>query len=252
MLLIMRPNPFFDPAKPPQLITANFIDLDRVYMISKYRSGAGHDYSLNGETCRSMKHYFNTSHHEDPVTHIPQRSYPAAGETNIKLYAPFDGLITAIGSEKTPIGQQVQVMALHNPWFTARLFHIDLLPGLHVGSWVKSGQQIATIGPRDGTDFALETNQTGIGGSGVSMFEAMTDEAFAPYAKLGYQRSDFIISRAERDAHPLKCLGGEQERFEMPQDYDPTQDHVFLRPDPYGDMNHGPGARTIRYGPPPR
>src|SRR5437588_666737 len=70
-LVLMRPDPFFDPNHVPKVITANFIDLSRVYDISKYRSGAGHDYSLNGETCRSMKHYFNHSHDYDPATHRP-------------------------------------------------------------------------------------------------------------------------------------------------------------------------------------
>ena len=54
-------HPFFkipDEKNVPKFITADFIDLSGVTSISKFRSGAGHDYSDSDEKCRSMKHYF--------------------------------------------------------------------------------------------------------------------------------------------------------------------------------------------------
>ena len=46
--------------KPAQFIQADFIDLEKIVAISKFRSGSGHDFSQEtDETCRSMKHYYN-------------------------------------------------------------------------------------------------------------------------------------------------------------------------------------------------
>lgn len=264
----VRPDPFFNPNNVPKIVTANYVNISQIYEVSKFRSGAGHDYSSDGESCRSMKHYINTSHNSDPVTHIPLRSQPTADQPNIDLYAPFDGLIYAVGSEHTPIGKQVSIMALKNPFFDARLFHIDLLPGLHAGSFVKSGQKIATIGPKDGTDIAIEASSGGPGGHNVSYFDAMTDQAFKPFADLGYKRSDFVETKAYRDANPLQCQSSGEQRFTYPPGYDMTSDFVFLKPDPNGDLfggsqgqngpssQQGPGqaqmSPQIHYGPPAR
>lgn len=46
----------FDIKNPPKFIQADFVELDKVYVISKFRSGVGHDFSLGDEKCRSMKH----------------------------------------------------------------------------------------------------------------------------------------------------------------------------------------------------
>ena len=43
----------------PQIIDNDWINLDKIAQISKFRSGAGHDYSDDFERNRSMKHYFN-------------------------------------------------------------------------------------------------------------------------------------------------------------------------------------------------
>ena len=42
----------------PQFVSTNVMDLVNISQISKFRSGAGHDYSDDFESCRSMKHYF--------------------------------------------------------------------------------------------------------------------------------------------------------------------------------------------------
>src|SRR5687767_2314823 len=89
MWYIMRPMLSFDESRIPRdLITASFIDVDRVYMVSKFRSAAGHDFSsgVKDETCRSMKHYFNTSKfHNTADPKNPYRSQPTANEPNIKI-----------------------------------------------------------------------------------------------------------------------------------------------------------------------
>lgn len=238
----MRPILIFDNSKIPYgLVTANPMEFDKTYAISKFRSASGHDYSQtwDGETCRSMKHYFNIGRNEDPNTHIPIRSQPTVDAPNIKIFAPFDGKIESVDSENIPIGKQVHIRSKNFPNFYARLFHIDLLPGFGIGSNVKSGMQIGTIGPKDGTDVSIEAIVLFKGNIDLSVFELMTDKAFAPYAQKGYKRSDFIITKEYRDAHPLKCGGGHNnESFIYDANYDWHGDFVSLKADPFPNSSN--------------
>lgn len=249
----MRPLISFGPPKSiPAFITANPIDMDGVYMISRFRSGAGHDYSYgawNEETCRSMKHYFNTSRSNNAQG--PIRSQPTATEPNITLYSPFDGKITQ--AQKEHVGTEVHIRSAQYPSYYIRLFHIDLLSSLKVGSKVRSGQPVGTIGPKDGTDIAVEAYLLSPGKTlFISMFEVMTDAAFAPYAKLGFRRSDFILTKAERDAEPLQCGGAPQgQGFIRDPDYRWQDDFLHLKVDPYM-QDQGPGAIPLHIGPPLR
>ncbi|TRZ90870.1 MAG: hypothetical protein D4R84_15485, partial [Rhodocyclaceae bacterium] len=42
----------------PKFVATNYIDISKIFQLSKFRSSAGHDYSDDLEKCRSMKHYF--------------------------------------------------------------------------------------------------------------------------------------------------------------------------------------------------
>src|SRR5438034_513620 len=80
--ILMRPIWNFNAAGVPK-ITANPVEADKIFVVSQFRSGSGHDYSYNawdGETCRSMKHYFNYS--QNTVNNQPVRSRPGVGESN--------------------------------------------------------------------------------------------------------------------------------------------------------------------------
>ncbi|MBI2019863.1 peptidoglycan DD-metalloendopeptidase family protein [Candidatus Daviesbacteria bacterium] len=252
-LYIFRPIINFDESKiPKDLVTSPFLDFDRIYAISKFRSGAGHDYShgaINGETCRSMKHYFNMSRSQDPQTHRPIRSQPTEGEPNIKIYAPFDGKITSASAEH--IGTQVHISSDKYPYYI-RIFHMDLLPEFKSGSKVRSGEWIGTIGPKDGTDFAVEAN-TLQGTVYLSYFEVMTDQVFEQFKNLGFKREDFIISKEYRDAHPFRCGGVQtnplnktEETFQHEKNRGWMEDYIFVREDPYPQ----PGQSPVQIGPP--
>ena len=45
-----------DNVEIPQFVDVNYIELEKISKISKFRSGMGHDYSDDFESCRSMKH----------------------------------------------------------------------------------------------------------------------------------------------------------------------------------------------------
>lgn len=56
-----RPAPadVFDvEAALPRFLGHDVIELGKIARVSRFRSGIGHDYADNVETCRSMKHYF--------------------------------------------------------------------------------------------------------------------------------------------------------------------------------------------------
>lgn len=208
--------------KPAQFIQADFIDLDRIVAISKFRSGSGHDFSQGtGETCRSMKHYFNVQHsNEGERLRAQNNGMPPGpdGKTDIKIYSPVDGKITSIKSEQDPVGEQIYIAPENAPGYTVRLFHIYKLNGIKKGSTVKAGEQIGNIGQYQNTDIAIQKEQ-GFKPQFISYFEVMPDAIFANYLARGVKdRSELIITKAYRDANPLQCNG---EQFA--QNYDSDQ-----------------------------
>lgn len=254
---LMRPMLSFDESKIPRdLITASFMDFDRIYMVSKFRSAAGHDFSqgVKDETCRTMKHYFNTSKFNNTAdTKNPYRSQPTADAPNIKIYAPFDGKVKTIETGHT--GVTANLSPNKYPNFRVRIFHIDLLPGIKFGTQVTAGQQIGTIGPMDGNDISIEALTFMNGDVLLSYFDVMTNSVFKPYADLGFQREDLVISKAYRDAHPFKCGGPSLTAQNKPEEAyqhegfrDWTEDFLYLKEDPYPR----PGQSPVHIGPPDR
>jgi len=230
---ILTHNGFgIDPNNLPQFIKADFIDLSKIYSISKFRSGEGHDFSGGGETCRSMKHYFTPQY--DPAAQYTKdaegKGLPPKpdGKTDIPIYSPVDGRIQGISEEHTPIGKQISIRPASASQFNIRLFHVYPSEGIKMFSKVTAGQQIGVIGKNQGTDIAVE-----IGGpwhqTFVSYFEVMSDSVFAAYTARGAtSRNDFIITQAYRDAHPLQCANDKSEAFIYPANYDHTVDDFHL------------------------
>ncbi len=211
----------------PQFIQADFIDLDSIYSISKFRSGAGHDFSDGGERCRSMKHYFNTQDTSQKLA-IYEKSNGVPpkpdGINDINIYSPVDGEVVAIESEQMPIGEQIYIRPKSYSDYTVRLFHIYLTDDIKKGSGVTAGQKIGVISRYQNTDVAIMTG--GFGRNYVSYFEVMPESVFAKYRERGVtSREELIVSREARNASPFQCNG---EKFvRKSNDYDP-RDFVFL------------------------
>lgn len=216
---------------PPQFIQADFIDLSKIYSISKFRSGEGHDFSGNGETCRSMKHYFTP---QIDVTIKPQkaadgRTIPPQpdGTHDIDIFSPVDGEITDITPERLPVGEQIYIKPTNAKDFTIRLFHIYKVDGIKKGVTVKAGQKIGVISKYSATDISVEGGRYQF----VSYFQVMPDGIFAEYQKRGAKsRDDFIFSRAYRDAHPIPCNQDDKgdQAFYYPANYDHEADDFHL------------------------
>lgn len=213
----------------PKFLQADFIGLEKIYAISKFRSGSGHDFSKgSGELCRSMKHYFNAKRTEEIEKLISQNNgfSPAPdGQTDRPIYSPVDGEIIDIASEQMGADEQIYIRPDAYQKFTIRLFHIYTSPGIKSGSKVKAGQKIGVIGQYQNTDVVVTIGRNNY----VSYFEIMPDELFAKYQALGIKnRSDLIISKATRDANPLQCNG---EWFTKNYDQHPSNENfIYLSP----------------------
>src|SRR3990167_4012540 len=72
---------------PQPVLTANFIDLDKVEKISKYRSCQGHTVvpQESAESKRNMKHYI-----------VLKPEFEGTG--NVPVYSPLDGAVKSIRS----------------------------------------------------------------------------------------------------------------------------------------------------------
>ena len=181
----------------PKFILKNYIELDKIDSISRFRSGVGHDYSDSFESCRNMKHYFK------PKSDI--------NWAEVKIFSPVNGIISNSFSE-TIGGNQVWIVPFGMPAFNVTIFHVNLSVPLNVGDTVWSGQQIGThTGPQTTSDIAIQITTPNGTFQRASYFEVMTDKLFACYMSKGIMtRDELIISKTDRDADPLFPCNGNQ------------------------------------------
>lgn len=195
-VLPWKAQPLF-PEQLPKIITANYQDLNNIAAVSRFRSGIGHDAADSFESCRSLKHYF-----------IYKTTI--SDTTKSKLFSPVNGKVMAL----MPDGKDKQIWIRPDgfPNYSIRIYHAKPLDHIKKGAVVKAGDHIA-FQSRSDTNSDI---QVGISSTTrtrfVSYFELLTDELFESYKNLGIKdRSEFIISKEQRDADPLKCkfgLGG--------------------------------------------
>ncbi|HNS74027.1 MAG TPA: hypothetical protein PKI81_11510 [bacterium] len=177
----------------PRFVDVNYIDFERVNKISRFRSAIGHDYSDDEEDCRSMKHYFWLD--------------GSAGWESARIYAPVNG--TVVWRFEEFLGTQIWIRSDEYPDFQFGIFHLLLADStLAEGRKVLAGELLGThFSGRTYSDIAtafITPYQRRL----ISYFDVMTDGLFQRYQARGLaERSDVIISRAERDAHPLTCAG---------------------------------------------
>jgi len=176
----------------PKFVTHQYLDLDSIGRISRFRSGEGHSYTDDFERCRSMKHYF------DPRT--------AGIASSIRVYSPVTGTVAEARPEWT--GTQVRITPTEYPAFQIILFHVNVSIPLDTGTPLVAGQQIGYhVGSQTMSDVAVGVG-TAAGFQLVSWFEVLIDTALEPYRARGISAaSDVIISRPDRDSQPLSCSG---------------------------------------------
>ncbi len=206
-------------------ITANFVDLDKIAAITKFRSCQGHIVVPQDgtETRSNMKHYFYL---KKAYTTTPKQ---------VELYAPFDGFVSDIFagdkdfSDRNPNSRDVSISKKKG--FTSRgswnmtILHIEPRDGLEEGNAVKAGELLGYVALEKIPPyyaFDVVYAKTGIIPKKVdnwtspyaaldSVFNHMTDSAIAAYSVFGADSAeDFVIAKATRDAAP--CQYGEDGR----------------------------------------
>jgi len=177
----------------PKFVQINYIELDKIYRISKFRSSIGHDYSDAYEHCRSMKHYF------EPRSDVAWDS--------VKIYAPVTGKITRVEQEWA--GTKLEIASEDYPAFRFSIFHINLNQVYSIDDPVTAGQPLGHhIGSQTMSDIAVIVNDPTHQGRMISYFEVLSDNPFAQYTVRGVSTRDMMIIPKEiRDANPLTCDG---------------------------------------------
>lgn len=177
----------------PKFVGTNYIELDKIYRISKFRSSVGHDYSDAFEQCRSMKHYF------EPKSTLDW--------TTVKIFSPVTGKITRVEAEWA--GSKIEIASDDYPAFRFSIFHINTLKQYMIDDQVVAGEQLGTqIGSQTMSDISVIVNDPTHQGRMVSYFDVITDAIFSQYQSRGVNnRSDMMISKSVRDANPLTCSG---------------------------------------------
>lgn len=172
----------------PKFVGTNYIDLSKVFQLSKFRSSAGHDYSDDVEKCRSMKHYFMRP------------------DASTVIWSPVAGAVALLRDDF--VGTQVQIRSDVQPEFTFIIFHVALVKPLVLGEHVAEGQVLGThVGLQTFSDIAVAVNASD-GYRLVSYFDTLTDAAFAPFKARGISSpAQLSFSTSERDAAPYTCSG---------------------------------------------
>ena len=187
----------------PKFIVNNFIELDKIDSISRFRSGVGHDYSDSYEHCSSMKHYFKPRQDVD--------------WSSVKIYAPVNGTVINMFPDST-FGMQIWIKPVGMPAFNVTLSHVTPTIPLTIGTTVTSGQQVGTnYGPQFPSVVAVQILAPNNTFQRVSYFDVMTDQLYNCYKARGILHEDsFIIPEAAREADPLLPCGNGNTPFFYP------------------------------------
>lgn len=215
----------------PTLVSSPLTDLALIEEISKFRSGAGHDFSYDAsfpfgasdatEPASSMKHYL-----------APYSAWSGDSST-VPVYAPFAGEIVRVTEEGSgaSANKRIEIESSTDSAYMLILFHIDLdddYPQIlndwpielwpshqpddssYVTTTVAAGDLLGYADMRSAHDFDVAVLWTDTDGSRywVSYFDLVPDSLFEAYEERGATRSDMTISKADRIATPVTWWGG--------------------------------------------
>ena len=224
ILFLIYLHPFaikqIDYDHPPKFIQSDFIDLSKIYIISKYRSSIGHSTDDSVEKCLSLRHIYGDPHGSEEFTDGDKKwelihNRPAPHDS-IDIYAPVDGLITDISSsshikDKQGIAGTIIIKPDNAPGFDVRIDSVFINSNIRNLMRVKAGDKVGVICTRCPGEITVEYNYL-FGRRAVSFISALSDQVFADYQKRGLKnREDAIISKVYRDAHPFSCLDPKNE-----------------------------------------
>ena len=184
----------------PPTLTKNFVDLEKIEKISKYRSCQGHIVVPTdaSEIMRNMKHYV-----------LLKEEF--RGVDKVKLFAPYDAYVSSFANTENGLEGEL--------WFDAgsdwqfSIEHINIIPKLKSGGNVKAGDLVGYSGPK-GFDivFAVGTSSPKIIDGYNSPFAKldspffhMNTETFSQYQRFGIQSPEVMVYTKEyRDNNMCK------------------------------------------------
>lgn len=228
-LLVLNQLSGFAPQKPPSdfLLTKNFVNINQIASISKFRSCQGHVHIPRHYTGpkSNMKHYFQV---KDGI--------PAE---KVAIYAPFDGKLLDF-----PIGELMlfpassgRVTNSLSEWYLG-FDHVKRESSLGPTATVKAGQVIGYFDNTGTSSFDVLIAVAGFPPKSIdgwmspqdkldSVFRYMSKEVFAEYQRPDATKPEnYIISESDRSTQPCQYRGtGPQ--FE-PQPHNTLPDRVAL------------------------
>lgn len=200
---------------PPPKLTANFMDINKIRQISKYRSCAGHTVVPQDgrEMKRNMKHYIEV--------------YPELRKENtVEIYSPYDGFISVIRADMkdllegeiwiAPDRGILTILPPFNLWMFS-FEHVQPRKDLKVGDKVKAGELIGyasfLVAERTIPTFDVIYGTMGLPMRKLdnwnspfenldSIFNHMSDEVLTQYEKKGITPEKIILSKETRDSRP--------------------------------------------------
>jgi len=181
--------PFFDTLGPiPEFVENDWIELNKIANISKYRSTIGHGYPYD-ENPTSDKHYFD-----------PYNCYKNSND-NISVFAPVAVSVIQIEWENHQLtggeirGKQVRLKSTEHPSITFVFFHVNTEPtALAVGQALQPGQLVGYCDVRENSNTDIAVYR---GDSTISWFQVLTPTLMATYNDRGIIKESIIKTDAQ-------------------------------------------------------
>lgn len=236
------PAMLFATVAHPELIESHVTDISMLEEISKFRSGAGHDFSYDASFAYGGE-YFGATDATEPASSMKHYLAPFSAylgdSSTVPIYAPFDGVITRVTEEVNDddpsiVNKRIELTSVDNPSYMAVLFHINLdsdFPQIKndwpaavwpshqpddtsfVTDTVSAGDFMGFADMRTGHDFdiAVLYSVSATEKYWASYFDLMSDSLFEPYSNRNANRADLLISKAERISNPIIWWGSRNE-----------------------------------------
>lgn len=209
----------------PRFVDSDWIELDKIQTISKFRSTVGHGYGiLGGSNPTSDKHYY-----------LPTFEH-ANSQDDVQVFAPTRAIVTVVMNEQHRLedgsiqGKQIHLMSLSHPSITFILFHIKVAEDVKLFSVVDEGQQLGYADLRDNSSTDIAVTR---GGRYISYFQVMTDDLFSTYQSRGIQSRDMMVKTDEQVQKSVQSGYGFD--WESGQESDPA-DWVMMKNTEYTNL----------------
>ena len=222
----------------PELIESHVTNISMLEELSKFRSGAGHDFSYDASFAYGGE-YFGATDSTEPDSSMKHYFAPYSihlgDSATVPIYAPFDGVITRVTEEvndddSSIVNKRVELTSVVNPNYMAVLFHLNVdddYPQIlndwpaavwpshqpddasYVTDTLSAGDLIGYADMRTSHDFdiAILYSVSSTEKYWASYFDLMPETLFSTYSARDANRADLSISTASRTSTPVIWWG---------------------------------------------